>query len=135
MILLLLYAIVSSNLNNHPCNRKCDSHSKTKMICIYNWTIEWTNVLLESSCKEFSGCIAANGVKRSLVTINKSLPGPPIEVCQGGFIRVNLMNNLDESESISIDWHGQTHHGTPFMDGAAMVTQCKIKPKTKFSYE
>ena len=38
------------------------------------------------------------------------------------------------TEATSIHWHGLIQQGTPFMDGAAYVTQCPILPRESFTY-
>ena len=44
-----------------------------------------------------------------------------------------MTNNL-LTEATSIHWHGLIQQGTPFMDGAAYVTQCPILPRESFTY-
>ena len=49
-------------------------------------------------------CVAANGVPRSIITINRQLPGPKINVCQGDTIKIILKNGLHMTEGTSIHW-------------------------------
>ncbi|XP_066583904.1 uncharacterized protein [Prorops nasuta] len=79
-------------------------------------------------------CIPADGVKRSILVVNRQLPGPPIEVCQGDKIIVDVINLL-ASESTTMHWHGQHQKETPYMDGVPFVSQCPISPGTSFRYE
>ena len=46
---------------------------------------------------------------------------------------MKVTNNL-LTESTSIHWHGIFQHDTPFMDGAAFITQCPILPRQSFTY-
>ena len=55
-------------------------------------------------------CIPANGIGRSVLTINRRLPGPSIQVCNNDVIRVRLENDLDSMET-SIHWHGILQRG------------------------
>ena len=55
-------------------------------------------------------CMPANGIRRSVLTINRLLPGPPIEVCKNDLIRVKVHNDMDSSET-SIHWHGILQRG------------------------
>ena len=75
------------------------------MICEYNWTIEWYSVLSKAcldcpynktNCMR-KDCVSANGVSRSIITINRQLPGPMIYVCENDIIKVNLYNSMHGS--------------------------------------
>ena len=46
---------------------------------------------------------------------------------------MNVYNSL-ENEAVSIHWHGMWQHGTPWMDGTSMITQCPILPSNSFTY-
>jgi hypothetical protein len=127
---------------NHPCRRDCNTTNKT-MVCEYDFKVEWYSTLSKacfqcpynkSDC-ERPDCIAANGVERALMAVNRMMPGPAIEVCQNDLISVYVHNNLRMSESTSIHWHGITQKGTPYYDGVGMITQCSIQPHTTFLYK
>ena len=79
-------------------------------------------------------CVAANGILRSINVINRMLPGPAIQVCQGDIVSVKVLNNMHHAEATSIHWHGLRQKKTPYMDGTAMITQCPILPHTSFEY-
>lgn len=83
------------------------------MMCSYNWTIEYYSVLSKAcldcefnhtSCNN-PDCVAANGMKRAIVVINRMLPGPQINVCKDDTINVYLFNNLHDNEVTSIHWY------------------------------
>lgn len=90
-------------------------------------------------------CIAADGVMRRILVVNKQLPGPPIQVCLGDRVVVNVKNSL-HSDGITLHWHGLTmrgssnpdadspSEGTPYMDGTPGVTQCNIPAHSSFRY-
>lgn len=46
---------------------------------------------------------------------------------------MNVENSL-ENEALSFHWHGMWQRGTPWMDGASMVTQCATLPGESFTY-
>ncbi|XP_073980604.1 uncharacterized protein [Rhodnius prolixus] len=79
-------------------------------------------------------CVAANGVPRGITTINRMIPGPSIQVCQGDKIVVDLKNHLP-SDSASIHWHGMRQKGTQYYDGIPLITQCPIGPGETFRYQ
>ncbi len=111
-------------------------------ICEYNFTIEWYSTLSKAcyNCPnnltdcERPDCVAANGIVRSIVVVNRMLPGPAIQLCKGDLVSVKVFNNLHYSEATSIHWHGVTQKGTPYMDGTSMITQCPIISHTTFEY-
>lgn len=80
-----------------------------------------------------NGCVPANGVGRSMVSINQQLPAPPIRVCKDDRIIVDLMNMIDGQET-SLHWHGIHQKETPWMDGVPMLTQCPICSGNTFRY-
>lgn len=78
-------------------------------------------------------CITADGVERGFQSVNRQLPGPPIQVCMGDIIVVDVDNEMDGTAT-TIHWHGLTQHGTPFSDGVPFITQCPIQFGTIFRY-
>lgn len=72
-------------------------------------------------------------MRRSIVTINRMMPGPRLQVCLGDTISVDVINQL-MGDSTTIHWHGMHQTDTPFMDGVPMITQCPIPPHTTFRY-
>lgn len=112
------------------------------MICKYDWKIEWYSVLSKAcldcpfnktNCDR-KDCVASNGVIRPIITVNRMLPGPQINVCQGDIVDVVLYNMLHLTEGTSIHWHGLTQKGTPYMDGVSMITQCPAISHSHFQY-
>ena len=84
----------------------------------YNCTIpNWTN------SRDFKVIIGVNGL----------LPGPTLIVDEGSTVIAYVNNNLTQ-EATSIHWHGMRQYNTPWMDGAAGITQCPIKPSSNFQY-
>lgn len=80
-----------------------------------------------------SQCITADGYERGLMSINRQMPGPPIHVCQGDLIVVDVINKMGGS-SEAIHWHGFHQVETPWMDGVPFVTQCPIHFGNAFRY-
>jgi FtsP/CotA-like multicopper oxidase with cupredoxin domain len=79
-------------------------------------------------------CITVDGVERGVMSINRMIPGPSIQVCKGDTIVVDLINAA-EGSAITIHWHGIHQKNTPFMDGVPYVTQCPILYGTTFRYK
>ncbi|XP_063239064.1 uncharacterized protein LOC134540332 [Bacillus rossius redtenbacheri] len=71
--------------------------------------------------------------RRLTFAINGQLPGPPIQVCAGDAVLVDVLNRLP-GRQLALHWHGARQKGTPHMDGVAMVTQCPIPSSGRFTY-
>ena len=94
---------------------KCSNYENNPTL---NCTIpNWTN------SKDFRVFIGVNGL----------LPGPTLIVDEGSTVIAYVNNNLTQ-EATSIHWHGMRQYNTPWMDGAASITQCPIKPSSNFQY-
>ncbi|XP_060075142.1 uncharacterized protein LOC132554835 [Ylistrum balloti] len=124
---------------DHPCMRPCAINSP--MICEYDFTAEYFYTL-GKACGDCPHnvmdcyrpeCIAADGNPRAIFVINRMLPGPAIHVCEGDTVLVNLHNKM-AGAGMSIHWHGLLQHGTPYMDGVGMLTQCPVPAFSTFQY-
>lgn len=125
---------------NHPCARECRI-SGAPLVCNYTFIVEWYEAMSKAcfDCPRTYAdcyrphCIAADGMARSIVVINRMMPGPRLQVCFGDTIRVDVVNRL-MGESTTLHWHGLHQRDTPHMDGVPMVSQCPIAPHTTFRY-
>lgn len=57
---------------------------------------------------------------RTIVTANRQIPGPAIQVCQNDILIIDVINRIP-GKSVTIHWRGQPNHEAPFMDGVPMV--------------
>lgn len=57
---------------------------------------------------------------RAIVTANRQIPGPPIQVCQNDILIVDVINRIP-GKSVTLHWRGQPNNEAPFMDGVPMV--------------
>lgn len=80
------------------------------------------------------GCITSGGTERTLMTIDKRIPGPAINVCHGDRIVVDVANHM-LGQGLTIHWHGIHQQKSPWMDGIAMITQCPIEGGNTFRYD
>ncbi|KAK9505006.1 hypothetical protein O3M35_009161 [Rhynocoris fuscipes] len=126
--------------DKHPCKRECIKGEPPKT-CFYHFKVEEYESMSKAcyncpynltDCYR-PDCIATDGVQRSLVVINRMLPGPSIEVCHNDEVIIDLENNLLEGTT-SVHWHGQHQKESPYMDGVPFVTQCPVPPKNTFRY-
>ncbi|XP_071837964.1 uncharacterized protein [Apostichopus japonicus] len=124
------------------CDRPCSPGDAR--ICLFEWEVYYYHTMLKGPCGDCpmnqtdcsaEGCIALNGISRSVVTVNGQVPGPSIIVCKDDTIRVQVTNELEDMAGITFHWHGVHQRQTPVMDGVAMVTQCPIIFGTTFTYE
>lgn len=85
-----------------------------------------TNALC-SNCE----CVPADGVERSANIVNRQLPGPAIEVCEGDHVVIDVTNRMSGSE-LTIHWHGVFQKEFQYYDGVPHVTQCPIANDNTF---
>lgn len=125
--------------NKHPCRRPCVNGKA--MLCRYEFTIELFATMGKAcfDCPynkthcESKHCIPGDGVERAILTVNRQMPGPSIDVCVGDKIEVRVVNMMMDI-STTIHWHGLLQTETPVMDGVPFVSQCFIAPQSSFMY-
>lgn len=135
---LVLVTINWTEAEIHSCERICDGIPQT---CVYDFHVEWFLTLSKAcfKCPDVPedclkpDCIAADGFPRLVQVVNRTMPGPRIDVCQGDEILVRVHNDMP-TESTTMHWHGQHCTTTPYMDGVPMLTQCPIQPMNSFTY-
>ncbi|XP_046591124.1 laccase-2-like [Neodiprion lecontei] len=128
------------NLTETDCLRTCAA-GQLPRVCLYTFVLEFY-AAMGTACRNCSNgvlkdcylsqCIPADGVQRGMMSVNRQLPGPPINVCKNDLIVVNVKNQM-AGTGASIHWHGLPMTRNPWMDGVPYVTQCPIGEST-FSY-
>ncbi|XP_046493313.1 uncharacterized protein [Neodiprion pinetum] len=121
------------NLTQTDCLRTCVV-GKAPRVCLYTFVLEYY-ASMGTACRNCSDgvledcylpqCIPADGVQRGMMSVNRQLPGPPINVCKNDLIVVNVKNQMPGTGS-TIHWHGILQKNSPWMDGVPYVTQCPI---------
>ncbi|XP_046744388.1 laccase-1-like [Diprion similis] len=125
------------------CARQCtdDEFPRT---CYYHFTVELYSILgtacklctpgpnnsLTNECQ----CITSDGIETSVLTVNRMLPGPSIQVCLGDKVIVDVLNQMEGME-LSVHWHGIYQKKSPYYDGVPFVTQCPIFQGNTFRYQ
>ncbi|XP_068979977.1 uncharacterized protein [Bombus flavifrons] len=123
------------------CDRPCH-HLDWPMICRLKLTLEVFQSLSKScgDCPQnetaclSEHCVSADGQRRGILTANRQLPGPIIQVCENDILVVDVINRIP-GKTAAMHWRGQTQIETPHMDGAPLVTQCPIPSYTTFQYK
>ncbi|RLM58781.1 laccase-25-like [Panicum miliaceum] len=67
-----------------------------------------------------------------ITAVNGQLPGSTIRVHEGDTVVVHVINN--SPYNITVHWHGLFQRGTQWADGPEMVTQCPIRPGSRYTY-
>lgn len=80
-----------------------------------------------SSCQ----CVLADGVERGILTANRMIPGPSIQVCEGDKVVIDVENHMEGME-VTLHWHGIWQRGSQYYDGVPFVTQCPIQQGNSF---
>ncbi|XP_011194194.2 uncharacterized protein LOC105219623 [Zeugodacus cucurbitae] len=131
------------NVSQHPgelCNRRCMAGDSR--ICYFKFTLEHYQVMGVACGRCALGiiadcfapqCILADGYEKGVMSINRQLPGPTIQVCRDDLIIVDVANQA-HGTAAAIHWHGQHMVATPWSDGVPFVTQCPIHFANSFRY-
>ncbi|XP_012227593.2 uncharacterized protein [Linepithema humile] len=123
------------------CDRPCH-HLDWPMICRVKLTLEVFQSL-SKSCGDCplnrtnclaNHCVSADGQRRGILTANRQMPGPSIQVCENDILVVDVINRLP-GKATTIHWRGQTQGEMPYMDGAPLITQCPILSYSTFQYK
>jgi Multicopper oxidase len=88
-------------------------------LVVRNWHVSFVRAYFRP--EDMMVDVTFNGIERGLITVNRQLPGPPIQVCKNDVIVVDVKNHM-EGGGASIHWHGMTQKGTPFADGVPFLT-------------
>ncbi|XP_023707484.1 laccase-4 isoform X2 [Cryptotermes secundus] len=129
----------------HPDFASCERPCKEldwPMICRIKLTLEVYQTFSRScgNCPHNASdcfrkfCVTADGFQRGLLTANRQMPGPVIQVCENDILLVDVVNRVP-GQGFGIHWRGQPQKETPVMDGVPMVTQCPIPSSTTFQYK
>ncbi|QOU22891.1 hypothetical protein BRETT_003078 [Brettanomyces bruxellensis] len=78
--------------------------------------------------------VNADNAVRNLTVINGQYPGPLIEANSGDTIYIHV-NNLLETNPVSIHCHGLFYQGNPFDDGAVSINNCPIPAGGNYTYK
>ncbi|TMW50904.1 hypothetical protein DOY81_004015 [Sarcophaga bullata] len=132
------------NVSQYPgelCNRVCVKG--VQRVCYFEFTLEYYQAMgvacgkcadgIEEDCNN-PQCIVGDGVEKGVMSINRQLPGPAIQVCKDDFLIIDVHNNAHGSAA-ALHWHGLHMQQTPFMDGVPFVTQCPIPFANTFRYQ
>ncbi|XP_046753251.1 laccase-1-like [Diprion similis] len=120
-------------LTETDCLRPCIAGEPSR-VCLYTFVLEYYAAMGTAcgNCSEgvledcyLSQCIPVDGVEKGVMSINRQIPGPPINVCKNDLIVVNVDNRMSGTGS-AMHWHGILQKHSQWMDGVPYVTQCPI---------
>lgn len=79
--------------------------------------------------------VAPDGVSRSAMAVNGSIPGPTIFADWGDTVTIHVTNSLTTSlNGTSIHWHGIRQNFTNQNDGVVSITQCPLAVSESTTY-
>ncbi|MPC44193.1 Laccase-4 [Portunus trituberculatus] len=139
--LLLLLLLVNSALadGRHECERPCvEGETRT---CYYHFHAQQYYTMSRAcySCPDNlddcsrEECIVADGTSIPVLAINRQMPGPSIQVCEGDHVVIDLENGYI-SDTEALHFHGMAMTGYQYYDGVPFLTQCPVLPST-FRYQ
>ncbi|KAF6203748.1 hypothetical protein GE061_002082 [Apolygus lucorum] len=140
-VVTVIYLTPVPDLQFASCDRPCHELD-WPMICRFRLVLEqhqsmggWCGDCPKNLTHCFRyGCVIAEGLTRRILTANKQLPGPAIQVCENDILVVDVVNRLP-GQGVTIHWRGQKQSESPYMDGVPMLTQCPISSYTTFQYK
>ncbi|XP_027207469.2 uncharacterized protein [Penaeus vannamei] len=138
-VITLATLVLAAAGQKHECERPCiPGDTRT---CMYEFNIIEYHTLsracydcpnTQADCAR-EECVAADGVSRPLLAVNRQLPGPAIQVCEGDRVVVDV-HNSQFSDTETIHWHGQHMRGHQYYDGVPFVTQCPIMGSFRYDF-
>ncbi|TDZ39180.1 Laccase-2 [Colletotrichum trifolii] len=79
--------------------------------------------------------VSPDGVSRSAMAVNGSIPGPTLFADWGDTVTVHVTNSLTTSNNgTSIHFHGIRQNFTNSADGVSSITQCPTAPGSSVTY-
>lgn len=148
VVTMIAAAATFLHINNYrpkqtflSCDRPCH-HLDWPMICRVKLTLEVFQSL-SKSCGDCplnqtaclaKHCVSTDGQRRGILTANRQMPGPSIQVCENDILVIDVINRLP-GKAMAIHWRGQTQVEMPYMDGTPLITQCPIPSYTTFQYK
>ncbi|KAF2018092.1 multicopper oxidase [Aaosphaeria arxii CBS 175.79] len=79
--------------------------------------------------------VSPDGVSRSAMAVNGTIPGPTLFADWGDTVTVHVKNSLTTSQNgTSIHWHGIRQNYTNDQDGVVSITQCPTAPEDEVTY-
>ncbi|KAF2191310.1 multicopper oxidase [Zopfia rhizophila CBS 207.26] len=101
----------------------------------YTSTAPDTGVTREYYLELTDVTVAPDGVSRSAMAVNGTIPGPTLFADWGDTVVVHVTNSLTTSENgTSIHFHGIRQNYTNEMDGVSSITQCPTAPGESITY-
>ncbi|XP_071446243.1 uncharacterized protein [Hetaerina americana] len=121
------------------CARACRDDDEPR-ICYYRFNLEFYTTL-GAACQlclpnatNHCQCVLADGFEKGILTANRQIPGPSIQVCEGDRVVIDVDNQMQGME-VTIHWHGLWQQGSQYYDGVPYVTQCPISEGSTFRYQ
>ncbi|KAK6224209.1 hypothetical protein LQW54_000358 [Pestalotiopsis sp. IQ-011] len=101
----------------------------------YTTTVPDTGVTREYWFELTDVTVSPDGVSRSAMAVNGSIPGPTIIADWGDTVVVHVTNSLTTSlNGTSIHFHGIRQNYTNENDGVSSITQCPTAPGSSITY-
>ncbi|KAK2037572.1 multicopper oxidase [Colletotrichum somersetense] len=101
----------------------------------YNEVVPETGVTREYWLELTDVTVSPDGVPRTAMAVNGSIPGPTLFADWGDTVKVHVINSLTTSKNgTSIHFHGIRQNYTNSNDGVSSITQCPVAPGDTTTY-
>ena len=109
------FFIISLAPSNHlplklgsECSRECNDD--TSYHCIFNWKVINYDIDYDICIQDPTTCFGDGIVRQTTVITEQnetpvSIPAPPLQICYGDVVTVNVFNGMDTYDT-TIHWHG-----------------------------
>ncbi|KAH7157936.1 multicopper oxidase-domain-containing protein [Dactylonectria estremocensis] len=144
----LVLALAARLASSSPCRPRdvpqaCEGNTPDTRTqwCEYDINTDFDKVHVDTgNIKEYwldvtDVTVAPDGIPRTAMAVNGSIPGPTLFADWGDTVVIHLTNSLTESlNGSSIHWHGIRQNHTNQHDGVVSITQCPLAPGQSMTY-
>ncbi|KAJ5887795.1 hypothetical protein N7495_007836 [Penicillium taxi] len=141
LILSYVLGAAASSIQNPPKRCSGNTANTRQKWCDYDIHTDYNEVVPNTGVtREYwlslnEVTVSPDGVARSAMAVNGSIPGPTIFADWGDNVIVHVTNNLTTSHNgTSVHWHGMRQNYTNQNDGVTAITQCPTAPGSSYTY-
>jgi FtsP/CotA-like multicopper oxidase with cupredoxin domain len=140
---MLRYLLLSVAIATTASATACDGNTPTNRTawCDYSVSTDYSTTVVDTSVtREYwleltDVTVAPDGVSRSAMAVNGTIPGPTLFADWGDTVVVHVTNSLTTSlNGTSIHFHGIRQNYTNENDGVVSITQCPVAVNESITY-
>lgn len=144
VVALVTTSVMAASISgSQPASKRasCDGNTANNRAswCDFSIDTDWyeevpdTGITREYWLELIETNVSPDGVQRSAMTVNGTIPGPTITADWGDELVIHVKNSLSINGT-SIHWHGLRQNHTNQNDGVVSITQCAQAPGDTYTY-